>query len=218
MSDTEIEDIDSRLRDLRRATKGRVRPSPDLFAGVIESLDGRTVRRWPRVVAAVAAVFLAVVALRPQTSGRVDEVSTGPLSRAAFVGAMTSSCQYLITAWKPGPRPGIATLEPPYSVLDFHTEALAGFLDRIRAIPAPPEAQPLMEEVERDVIAAHAAAQVYVDSFEGPEPNSQADTDMRDAITRVSAMLVDYGVGECRHLYARMSVNYMYPELRGSAP
>ena len=218
MTDTEIEDIDGRLRDLRQATRGRVRPSPDLYAGLIESLEVRTARRWPKVVAALAAVIVAVVALRPQPNGPDDVVSTRPLTRAAFVAVMTSSCQDLITSWKPRPRPGIATIGPPYKVLDFHTEALAGFLDRIRAIPEPPEAQPLMEEVERNVVAAHAAAQAYVTSFDGPEIASQAGSDMRDAIDRVGAMLVDFGVGECRQLYARMSINYMYPELRGSTP
>lgn len=199
MTGTPIDDLDRRLRDLRLATSGKVRPSPALLARVESSLDRRTSRHWPQALAVAALILVVVVVVRLQP-GPEETVATRRTTREAFVSAMSASCRDLVSEWVPGELPAVGQNRPGPD----HRAALERFRDRVISIPGPEDAPDLAEKLQRDAIAAHSASLTLAVSLDA-HGRPQVLRLMWQPLLRMSTALAAYGVEECRDLTVRLA-------------
>jgi hypothetical protein len=194
-----VNDIESRLRDLRRATEHQLRPAPDLLARIERSGAPRTWQRWPQLiaVAALAAVVL-VIAVLP--GGRDDvRVVSRPPTQAEYLEAMNQRCdEYVLETAEV--RVIFPTPEAYRLAAENRIAALARSLERFETIGAPPGAAQLLQQVSAEATSAQVAAQAALEAAQVRDPAlaGAAMAEVDAAVNRVGDLLADYGAERCR--------------------
>ena len=196
-----MSDVESRLRELRRATEHQVRPSPDLLRRIESSLEPRAGRRWPQAVALAAAVAVVVVAVASMRVGRDDQqrVLTRPPTRGEYVEAMNQRCQEYVREVDevqvlfPTPEAYVLAAENRITALDRS-------LERMRFVGAPPDGSDLLQQVTSGAAVARASAQRALAAAQaGDAVAAGAALAESDAsVDQVGNLLADYGADLCR--------------------
>lgn len=193
--------VDDRLRDLREATDGQVRPSPELLARIETSIDRPPGRAWSRSIAlagAMAAVVLALVI----GLGREDDnqrVASRPPTRAEFVASADLRCEAFaerrdrVQVLFPTPQAYALAAD---NIVDVLTRAIEDTL----TVGAPPDAHDLLGDTLTGLRQALAQAERAQElAAQGDTGGAAAALSEVDAIqARVGNALADYGATHCR--------------------
>lgn len=193
-------DIDRRLRELRQATDGQLRPPAELLARIEASVEPRPRWRLPVMVAAVAALVAALVAVTSIQAGRPDQrVAARPPTKAEFVWAMNAGCQEYVLETE-AVQVVFPTPEAYALVAENRMSALVHSLDRIRAIGAPRHSDRLVEQVTAEATTAQVATQAALDAARMGQtaPAAAALGEVDAAVNRVGGLLAAYGATSCR--------------------
>jgi hypothetical protein len=194
-----VSDIESRLRDLRRATERQVRPSPGLLARIERSIEPRSRQRWPQLIA-VAAMAVVVLVITTIPGGRDDvRVVSGPPTQEEYLEAMNQRCDEYVRETADS-RVIFPTPEAYRLAAENRIAALARTLERIRTIGAPPGADRLLQQVSVEATAAQSAAQAALKAAEVRDSAlaAAAMAEVDAAINRAGDLLADYGAERCR--------------------
>lgn len=192
-------DIERRLQDLRRATDGRVRPSPDLWPRIESSVTPRVWARWPQAVAlaAVAVVALAVTTIRP--GGDDQRVAAGPPTHSEYVAAMNERCEEYIR--EAGAVVVVFATPEAYALgAENRIAALTRSLERFQSVGAPVDAPNLLPQLTQEATAALASAQAALEAARGSDTAAAAAAlaEADAAVNRIGRLLSEYGADRCR--------------------
>lgn len=194
-----MKDTERRLQDLRQATHGRVRPSPELWARIESSVTPRVWGRWPQAVAlaAIAAVALAVATTRP--GGDDQPVAAGPPTYSEYVAAMNQRCEEYIR--EAGAVVVVFATPEAYTLgAENRIAALARSLERFRSVGTPVDAPSLLQQLTQEATAAQASAQAALEAARGRDTATAAAAlaEADAAVTRIGRLLSEYGAERCR--------------------
>lgn len=199
-----MSDVENRLRDLRQATDGQLRPSPDLLARIESSLEPRIWWRWPMALA-VAAVAVVVVMLAP-TGGREQDqrVASGPPSQADFVASMNQRCAEFVAETEKV----VVLFDTPEAyalAAENRIGAISRSVERVRSIGAPAGASGLLEEVEARAAEADARGRAALAAARsGDTAVAAAELDRLDAaVMEIGQLLASHGAETCRPTQGR---------------
>ncbi|MGI8806957.1 MAG: hypothetical protein ACR2KK_03780 [Acidimicrobiales bacterium] len=194
-----MNDIERRLADLRVATRGHLRPSPDLLRRIESSVEPRMAWRWIPAIALVAAsiAILAIVVL-PRAQEDVD-VASRPPTRAEYVQAMNQRCEEYLAETEQV-QVVFPTPEAYALAAENRIAAVTRSLDRIRFVGAPPGAPDLLNQVTREAESAQASAETARAAAQAGDTASAAISlaDAESAVNRVGGFLAGYGAERCR--------------------
>ena len=194
-----MNDTERRLQDLRRATDGRVRPSPDLWARIERSATPRVWVRWPQAVALAALVVVALAVATIQPGGDDQRVATAPPTHSEYVAAMNQRCEeYLREA---GEVVVVFATPEAYALgAENRIAALTRSLERFRSVGTPVDAPSLLQQLTQEAATALASAQAALDAARGRDTATAAAalTDADAAVNRIGRLLSDYGADRCR--------------------
>ena len=194
-----MSDVENRLRDLRQATNGQVRPSSDLLARIESSLEPRMWQRWPMTVAVVAATLAILIIVASQTGARKQHVTSRPPTQAEFVSAMNQSCAEFVAETQE-----VAVVFPAADAYVLAAEnriqALSRAVERIHSVGSPPEALGLLEDVRQGAAVAEAHARAALESARaGDTAGAAAALGRFDvAVSAIGDLLVKQGAEGCR--------------------
>lgn len=193
--------VDDRLCDLREATKGQVRPSPELLSRIEASLDRPAWAGWPRSMALAGAMAAVVLAIGLGRGEDTQRVASRPPTRAEFVARADQRCQAFAER-----RDRVQVLFPTPQAYALAADNLVDVLTRAiedtLTVGAPPDAHDLLDDTLAGLRQALAQAE------RAKELAAHADTDGAaaalgevDAIQgRVGNALADYGATQCRQV------------------
>lgn len=194
-----MSDIETRLRDLRRATERQVRPSPGLLARIERSLEPRSRLRWPQLIAvAVMAVVVLVIAVIPGSQDDVRVVSRPP-TQEEYLEAMNQRCDEYVRETAEA-QVIFPTPEAYRLAAENRIAALTLSLERFATIGAPPGAAQLLQQVSTEATSAQVAAQAALAAAQVKDP-ARAGAAMAEAdaaVNRAGDLLADYGAERCR--------------------
>lgn len=194
-----MNDVDNRLRDLRRATQGRIRPSPELLSRIEASVSPRTWWRWPMAMAIGAmTVIVATVALLQ--GGTEDEhVASRPPTQAEFGAAMNQRCAEFV-AETDSVVLLFATPEAYALAAENRISALTRSLERLQSVGAPAGSPGLLLEVRSQAARAQGHARAALDAAQAGD-TARASAELQqfdDAVNGLGTLLADYGAEQCR--------------------
>jgi uncharacterized membrane protein YdfJ with MMPL/SSD domain len=194
-----VSDVENRLRDLRQATNGQIRPSADLLGRIESSLEPRTWRRWPMTVAVVAATLVILVIVASQSGPRKQHLASRPPTQAEFVSAMNQSCAEFVAETQE-----VAVVFPAADAYVLAAEnriqALSRSVERIHSVGSPPQAPGLLEEVRQGAAVAEAHARGALESARAGDTAGAAAGlgQFQVAVNAIGDLLAKHGADGCR--------------------
>lgn len=194
-----MNDTERRLQDLRRATDGRVRPSPDLWARIESSVTPRVWARWPQAVALAAVAVVALAAATIQPGGDDQRVATGPPTHSEYVVAMNQWCEEYIR--EAGAVVVVFATPEAYALgAENRIVALTRSLERFQSVGTPVDAPSLLQQLTQEATAAVASAQAALEAARGRDTATAAATlaEADAAVNRIGRLLSEYGADRCR--------------------